>query len=171
MESTKNSSCVGANPSADRRDEHQTVVLHVPVGVSVFGEALRELPALRGAAESHDADEDAPLHAADERFLKVNGASRGDGRRLLHALQLLPCASDLARDASDGGRNRGSCLDDPRAASGVESSAEKTGRRATHVTPTLLRRVGTHARDSGDSLAHRQPEASAARHSPWLGLQ
>ena len=44
-------------------------------------------------------------------FSKKTGEPRGDGGPILHVLQLRPRASDVARDASDGGLYLRSCLE------------------------------------------------------------
>jgi hypothetical protein len=45
-------------------------------------------------SESHDADVDAAVHAADKRLLKNTRKSRDDGEPILHGLSLRPRASD-----------------------------------------------------------------------------
>ena len=58
---------------------------------------------LRGTSEPHDADEHAPVHAADERLLEKAYEPRAPRLALLRALQFLPGTQDVANVTSDVG--------------------------------------------------------------------
>jgi len=68
------------------------------------------LDKLRRASEPDYANADAPIHAIDERVLQEDRQSHRGDCASLHALQLLPDSSDVARYSCDGGWHLRPCL-------------------------------------------------------------
>lgn len=59
----------------------------------------------------HPAYVHAAVYTTDQWILKESGESRAHAGDLLHVLQLLPCASDVARDTCYGSGSKRSCLE------------------------------------------------------------
>ena len=92
---------------------------------------------LRGASEPNHADEDAALYPANERILqKARKSPLGRGASL-HALQLLPRASDLTSYSGDGSGNHRSRLVNRRGDS-TARYGESAGSLASHTRARIV---------------------------------